>query len=275
MSEDKTPQIQGGNKSPSEVVRKVIDKLQTDELEAQTSTPPANPAPTSVEPSHSSPNVTAQTSPSNQPAVTSAEPTMPNRERLTVLDTTATQLPAPQPSAPWVLEQFFSGEVDLDQELGKRLPHMPMLTTIQFRPLGTLPTRRVATLNTQDNSASMIVDVDLVSKAVCFSFTFGSMLTLRFLLDALSDADRTRWLELMRREEGGLAFLWNSSRWARDYAICISRKNHTNFYAFSPNQFEAGARIMPHIMKQLLDWLEEAWRSAADTTTEEPPLLTW
>lgn len=280
MSEDKAQQNQSANKTPSEVVRKVIDKLTTDEVELDTLpleglvqeqvivdalssiAPPASPADATVV------NREAAAKLSPEPARSSADIESKSDKPEEASHT-------PPPSAPWALQQFFSGEIELDQELSKRLPHMPMLTTIQFRTLGTQTTRHVATLGTQDAAASLIVDVDVPTKAVSFSFTFGSMLTLRFLLNALSVADRTRWLELMRRDEGGLSFLWNSQRWAKDYVICVTRKHHTNFYAFSPHQFEAGVRITPPIMKQLLDWLEPLWLQESNAPKEEPPLLTW
>jgi hypothetical protein len=100
------------------------------------------------------------------------------------------------------------------------------------------------------------------------------MLTLRFGLDQLGDMDRQRWLDLMRREQGGLAFLWGQSRWEEDYLICIARKYHTNVYAFSPRNFDAAIRLTPEVTRKLLNWLEEFWKSAPPD--EEPPkLLTW
>lgn len=176
---------------------------------------------------------------------------------------------------PWTLEQFFNGEIDLDVELTKRFPTMPMMANINFRTLGTKSGRKVATLNTQDNSASLVIDADMSSKVIQMSFTLGSMLTLRFSLAQLSDMDRTRWVDLMRRDQGGLAFLWGPNRWASDYLICISRKNHTNFYAFSPNNFEAGIRLTPPVMKQLLDWLDEVWSEIIAEDDDSSPLLTW
>lgn len=180
----------------------------------------------------------------------------------------------PPPEPPWTLQQFFNGEIDLDVELSKRFPTMPMMSLVQFRTLGATSGRKTCTLTTQDGSASLILDADTRTKVVQLSFTLGSMLTLRFTLDHLSEMDRNRWLELMRREQGGLAFLWGEDRWEKDYLICISRKHHTNFFAFSPNHFEAGIRLTPVTNKQLLDWLDELWKADA-APTEGTPLLTW
>lgn len=177
--------------------------------------------------------------------------------------------------APWTLQQFFNGEIDLDVELSKRFPTMPMLSIIKFRTLGSNSSRRVATLATQDGAASLTVDADVATKVIQLSFTLGSMLTLRFAMTDLSDMDRNRWLELMRRDQGGLAFLWGPPRWAQDYMICISRKYFTNLYAFSPHNFEAGVRLTPAVTRQLLDWIEELWKAQFKQDDESPPLLTW
>lgn len=178
--------------------------------------------------------------------------------------------------APWTLQQFFSGSIDLDVELSKRFPAMPMLSLIKFRTLGSESGRRVATLSTQDGAAALVFDADLKTKVVQLSFTLGSMLTLKFQLSELNNSDRTYWLDLMRRDGGGLAFLWGQARWSNDYIICIARKYFTNLYAFSTNNFDAAVRLTPTVTKQLLDWLEEIWKVEKDAGDDEtPPLLTW
>lgn len=178
--------------------------------------------------------------------------------------------------APWTLQQFFSGSIDLDVELSKRFPAMPMLSIIKFRTLGSESGRRVATLSTQDGAASLVFDADIKSKVVQLSFTLGSMLTLKFQLTELTDSDRNYWLDLMRREGGGLAFLWGQGRWSNDYIICIARKYFTNFYAFSTHNFDAAVRLTPTVTKQLMDWLEEVWKTENDEGSDDPPpLLTW
>lgn len=177
---------------------------------------------------------------------------------------------------PWTLQQFFDGEIDLDKELSKRFPTMPPMTTIKFRTLGSRSGRKVATLMTQDGNATVIFDADVDTKTVQMSFTYGSMLTLRFSLRNLNDSDRSRWLELMRREQGGLAFLWGPSRWNEDYLICISRKYSTNFYAFSPNSFESAIRMTDSVTEELLNWLEEIWTAEPEPEDDDDsPLLTW
>jgi hypothetical protein len=177
---------------------------------------------------------------------------------------------------PWTLQQFFDGEIDLDKELSKRFPIMPPMTTIKFRTLGSRSGRKVATLTTQDANASVIFDADVETKVVQMSFSYGSMLTLRFALSSLNDSDRLRWLELMRREQGGLAFLWGPARWNEDYLICIARKYSTNIYAFSPNNFDAAIRMTNSVTEELLNWLEEIWTAEPEPKDDDDsPLLTW
>jgi hypothetical protein len=101
------------------------------------------------------------------------------------------------------------------------------------------------------------------------------MLTLRFTMRDLSDMDRSRWLRLMRRKEGGLTFLWGPTRWEQDYVICISRKFFTNIYTFSPSGYESSIRLSPEVTAQLLEWLEKYWQTEDEDKQEPPVLLTW
>jgi hypothetical protein len=178
---------------------------------------------------------------------------------------------------PWTLQQFFNGEIDLDVELSKRFPNMPMMTSVKFRNLGNKKGRRVATTTTQDGSSSLVIDADMETKAIQLSFTYGSMMTLRYSLINLNDIDRSRWLELMNRDQGGLAFLWGPSRWQDDYLICIGRKYFTNLYAFSPNQFESAVRMSPGVISDLLEWLDDIWHTEPDDDSDDDDtqLLTW
>jgi len=259
MSAQKTPPQSPKPLSPSEVVKKVIDTLQADggeELSADTN---QSPSLSSVRPGRLVATTLAPRPAPPQPVANASaqEPTPP-----TLSD------------APWLLEQFFDGTVDLDLELSKRLPHMPMLTALHTRPLGKVGLRQVATLSTQDSAASLIVEVDQRSQALHWSFSWAAMLSLRFIQADLSAKDRERWLELMRRPSGGLAFLWSAQRWQRDYLIWVVRKNHTNLYAFSPRQFEAGVRLAPPCTQQLVAWLDKQWQ-APTPPVDTPPDLSW
>jgi hypothetical protein len=175
---------------------------------------------------------------------------------------------------PWTLQQFFDGEIDLDAELASRFSNIPLMSTISFRRLGSREDREVATIASQDGAAQVVFEADRATQVVQMAFTFGSMLTLRFTLADLSDKDRARWLDLMRREEGGLSFLWGPARWEKDYLICISRKYFTNLYAFSPYNFDAAMRMTPEVTNKLLDWLGRFWQDVAGDD-EASDLLTW
>ena len=209
-----------------------------------------------------------------QPKAFDARPA-PSAAMQTQTQTTETRIAAPS-EPPWTLQQFFNGEIDLDAELTARSKNMPVMSTFKRRSLGKRSGRSVVTIATQDGAAQVIFDADPHSKIVQMSFTYGSMLTLHFRLDGLSDMDRERWLELMNREAGGLAFLWGPARWEKDYMICIVRKYFTNVYAFSPNSFDASIRMTPDVTRKLLDWLGEMWQPEAhDDDTPPAPLLTW
>lgn len=195
------------------------------------------------------------------------------KEILPVLDNPLT---SNRDETPWTLQQFFDGEIDLEQELTKRHPTVPAMTRIKFRTLGTNSGRKVATLSTQDGNATLIVDADTASKVVQLSFNYGTMMTLRYSLQALSQNNRERWLELMRREKGGMAFLWNENRWQNDYIICVSREVSTHIFAFSPHNFESTVRLTKDITEQLLNWLEDIWNTDPNPPNDDDaPLLTW
>jgi hypothetical protein len=177
-------------------------------------------------------------------------------------------------NAPWLLQQFFNDQIDLSTELHNRFPSLPLMSVVRFRHADSKNPRGVATLSTADGSASAVIDVDSASGGAHLSFTYGSMLSLHFRMDELSGMDRARWLELMRRDAGGVAFLWGQARWERDYVICVTRKKFASLYAFSHNGFEAAVRLTPEVTQQLLEWLDKFWKP--DTPSgDAPKLLTW
>ena len=177
---------------------------------------------------------------------------------------------------PWALQQFFDGEIDLDSELSRRFPDMAVMATFKTRDTGKNSPHVIATTSTSDSSAQAVFDLDTETGALVMSFTLGSMLTLRFNLHEISQENRDRWLELMRRHDGGLAFLWGPERWEEDYIISVVHKYYTNLYAFSPANFEAGIRMTTEVIEKLLDWLAEVWGELRPPGDDEPPqLLTW
>ena len=163
--------------------------------------------------------------------------------------------------APWVLQQYFDGEIDLNKELAVRFPQIPVLAMINLREVGTRMPRGVAVMPTQDGAASLQVEVDAPSRAVQFTFIHSSMQALRFFPGKLTPTDRAQWLEPMRRELGEVAFLWDQSRWENDYLIGVAHKNFTNLFAFSPHHIEAAARLTPEVTHKLLDWLQTYWQA--------------
>ncbi len=164
-----------------------------------------------------------------------------------------------QNSAPVVLQRFFTGEIDLDTELGKRFNNAPLLSGIKLRPQhpGTSP-RGTASLSTQDGNAALSIDINRINGVLELGFTLGSMLSLRFELSNLPEVDRRRWLDLMRREQG-IAFLWSRARWERDYMIFVVRKYNIRAYAFSPRGYEAAVRMTPDVLTSFLEWLAGYW----------------
>lgn len=166
------------------------------------------------------------------------------------------------PSAPpWLLQLYFDGEINLDQELTRRYSSMPLMSVVHFRTFGQRARHGVATLATQDGAASALVEVDVETMAVQFTLTLSSMLSLSFQLHTLSDIDRSRWLDLMRSGDTELAFLWGQSRWEDDYLICAPHKYYTNIYAFSPRHIAGAFRMTPEVTNKLLDWLNGFWTS--------------
>src|SRR5690606_13712451 len=91
-------------------------------------------------------------------------PSRPNAATVRRVIEAVAKTPPPEPTAlsieqtPWVLQQFFNGEIDLDVELSQRFQNMPMMATVSFRTMGTKSKRGVATMATQDNSAQVTID---------------------------------------------------------------------------------------------------------------------
>jgi len=210
----------------------------------------------------------SQDTPDDDPLTADAEP--PRREAVV---RAASKLAA-SGSAPVLLQQFFNDQIDLSAELATRFPSLPLMSVIRFRKLEGKTQRGVATLSTADGVASAVIDADATTGSIQLSFSYGSMMSLRFRMEELSSMDRSRWLELMRREGGGVAFLWGQARWEQDYVICVTRRHFASIYAFSHHGFEAAVRLTPDVSKQLLDWLEKFW-SAASSGDQSPKLLTW
>ena len=170
---------------------------------------------------------------------------------------------------PLTLQPFFKEEVDLNSELIRRFPSMPLMSVIKFRTLYSEGERGVATLTSQDGSATLIVDVSHDDNDIQFSFTYGSMLSLRFQMNELSNLDKQAWLESMDNRINEIVFLWGQSRWEQDYVICVPHRYYISLLAFSQNNFEAAVRMTPNVANALFDWLRDYW----DQPEPEPPAV--
>ncbi|MBN1565553.1 MAG: hypothetical protein JXA10_17040, partial [Anaerolineae bacterium] len=123
-------------------------------------------------------------------------------------------------SAPVTLQQFFSGEIDLDTDLARRFLNAPLLSHMRLIRSGRQgPRQETAIFSTNDDSFFLTVDShqegetsDAPNVTLEFTFTIFSALALRFRLTPLTYADRSRWLDLMNRTSG-IAFLWTRERW--------------------------------------------------------------
>lgn len=174
-------------------------------------------------------------------------------------------------SAPALLQQFFAGEIDLDEELAQRFVNAPLLSHMHTMPGTDTPLQQQATaiLGSNDDAATLIVDAALdETAALTVTFSLFSALALRFHLSPLLAADRAGWLPLLRRDNG-ITVLWTRDRWDQPYLILVRREGFGRLYAFSPHGFEAAARLTPDMVTALADWLERVWFPAE---TALPPV---
>jgi hypothetical protein len=174
-----------------------------------------------------------------------------------------------QSSAPFLLQQFFTGKIDLDVELARRYPSSPLLSSASFMPEpGKRDRYGFALFSSQDQAAAMSIEIHNSSGALNISFLLQSMIAVRFLLGATTDGHRKRFLDLMRRPNG-IAFLWTRERWERDYLIFVVREHFARIYAFGPGRFDAACRLTPDELEQLLDWLAVFWATSGEGEPEQ------
>lgn len=165
-----------------------------------------------------------------------------------------------QTKGPLTLQQFFTGEIDLDTELAYRFANAPLMSSMSVNPRKiNAMTRRASTIFTaQDGSTMLTFDVELYTGRLEATFTANSMLSFRFDLGFIEKAARQRWIDLMRRKSG-IAFLWTKDRWENDYLIFVVREYFTRVYAFSPKRFEAAVRMTPDTVEKMVNWFEAHW----------------
>jgi hypothetical protein len=185
-----------------------------------------------------------------------------------------------QTKGPLTLQQFFTGEIDLDTELAYRFANAPLMSSMSVNPRKiTSLTRRASTIFTsQDGSTMLNFDVELYTGRLEATFTAYSMLSFRFGLGFIEKSARQRWIDLMRRNSG-IAFLWTKERWESDYLIFVVREYFTRVYAFSPQRFEAAVRMTPDTVEKMVNWFEAHWlRNETEEETrsskqKKPPAL--
>jgi hypothetical protein len=163
-----------------------------------------------------------------------------------------------QTTAPFLLQQFFTGNIDLDVELARRYPGSPLLSSSSFTAEpGKSAQHGFAMFSSQDNAAALSVEVQ-DSGELSVSFLLQSMIAVRFVIGATSEMYRRRFLELIQRRTG-IAFLWTRERWERDYLIFVVRDHFVRLYAFGPDRFDGACRLTPEALEQLLGWLGNIW----------------
>lgn len=173
--------------------------------------------------------------------------------------------PAPQPPArrtwepgkeppAWLLAAM-NGDGGLDRDWAVRYPSMPLMTLMHTGRDRRAP----ASLSTQDGAAGLHVAVDEDTRLLSVTYTMGGMLGLRFTTARLSDADRARWIALMRQPGTEPIFLWGHSRWETDFLIFSARTHYVNIYGYSPRGTEAAARMTADVARSLVDWIAARW----------------
>jgi hypothetical protein len=164
-----------------------------------------------------------------------------------------------QVSAPYLLQGFFSGKLDLDVELNRRFPSPPLLSTMTFAPRpGQHRKHGFAQFTSQDTAATMTMEIHSTTNTLECSFLHYSMIGVRFTLGPLQDDHRRYFLNLLDRPSG-IAVLWSRERWERDYLIFVIREHFVRLFAFGPGRVEAACRLTPDALSQLRAWLAGFW----------------
>jgi hypothetical protein len=161
-------------------------------------------------------------------------------------------------ATPYLLNQFFAGKISLDYELSRRFPNAPLLSSASFAPT---PGKRARAgwgqLKSQDEAATLTMDVHGTDGSFEASFGLGSMVGVTFEMGPVADVQRLRFLDQLRRSNG-ISILWTRERWERDYMIFVVRERFARLYAFG-GRFEAACRLSPDVLEQLVAWLTGLW----------------
>jgi hypothetical protein len=180
-----------------------------------------------------------------------------------------------QSSAPYLLQGFFSGRLDLDVELTRRYPAPPLLSSMTFAPKpGQTRRHGFAQFTSQDTSSMMTVEIHGSGDTLEIGFLMYSMIGVRFTLESIGERNRQRFAESLDRaieRDNGIAFLWTRERWERDYVIFVLRNGFGKMYAFGPGRVEAACRLTPDGVTQFRTWLGGFWKDSAPPPSEPPP----
>ncbi len=175
-----------------------------------------------------------------------------------------------QSSAPYLLQGFFTGKLDLDIELMRRYPAPPLLASMTFAPKpGQSRKHGFAQFASQDTASVMTIEAHSATGALDFTFLLYSMIGVHFTLGAIPEANRKHFLSLMERKEG-VAFLWTRERWESDYVIFVVRDHFARVYAFGSSRVEAACRLPPEAVTQLRLWLTGFWNLNAEPPADSP-----
>jgi hypothetical protein len=186
-----------------------------------------------------------------------------------------------QSGAPYLIQGWFTGKLDLDTELNRRFPTPPLLSNMTFAPRpGQYRKHGFAQFASQDAASVMTMEIHNNTGALEVSFLHFSMIGVRFTLGAITEQQQKRFLELIERQNG-IVFLWTRERWERDYLIFVIRERFARMYAFGPGRVEGACRLTPDGLTQLRQWLGGFWAgqpqesapvpSVAATSTVPPP----
>jgi hypothetical protein len=190
-----------------------------------------------------------------------------DRQRLTAEVTESGR--AIQSGAPYILQQFFLGKIDLDVELMKRFPGTPLLSSASFTPApGKRARRGFAVFKSQDEAAAAVLDLQGTEGMLEASFLQRGMIGVRFNLGQVVETQRKRFLDLMHRPNG-IAILWTRERWESDYLVFVVRERFARIYAFG-DRYEAACRLPPDILNDMVKWFSGFWATDAETPDAKP-----
>ncbi len=178
-----------------------------------------------------------------------------------------------QSGVPHLLQQFFIGKLDLDEELSRRFPNPPLLSSATFDPPpGRRARRGFAQLKAQDESACLNIDLHGIDGTFEADYVYGGMIAAHFTFGAIADAQRKRFLDLIRRR-AGTSILWTAKRWERDYLVVTAQEGFARIYAFGTHHLSAACRLPPEPFRQLTQWLATFWVTDTETTASRSEVM--